>query len=92
MSWKQSNAISLEVVGPAVAVVLNAQGVNHFAREAAFLWSDLDKVRVDARNPRTGLYSDPASNAVDRKCYSVLVAADFHLQSSPVSGLRQRCC
>lgn len=78
MPWKQSNAISLEVVGPAVAVVLNAQGVNHFAWEAMFLWPDLDKVRVDARNPGTGLYRDSASNAVDRKCRSFLCAADFH--------------
>ena len=79
MPWKQSDAISLEVVGLDVAVVLNAQGVNHFAWKAVFLWPDLDKVRVDARNPRTGLYRDSASNAVDRKCYSFLRAADFHL-------------
>ena len=92
MPWKQSDAISFEVVGPAVAVVLDVQGVNHFAREAVFLWPDLDKVRVDARNPRTGLYRDSASNAVDCKCRSFLCAADFHLSSSPVSGLRQRCC
>jgi len=90
MPWKQSDAISLEVVRPAVAVVLNAQGVNHFTRKAMFLWPDLDEVRIDARNPRTGLYCDSASNAVDCKCRSVLCAADFHLQSSPVSGLRQR--
>ena len=78
MPWKQSDAISLEVVGLDVAVVLNAQGVNHFARKAVFLWPDLDKVRVDARNPRARLYRDSASNAVDRKCYSFLCAADFH--------------
>jgi anthranilate phosphoribosyltransferase len=36
------------------------------------------------------LYRDSASNAVDRKCYSFLCAADFHRSSSPVSGLRQR--
>ena len=89
MPWKQSDAISLEVVGPAIAVVLNAQSVNHFTREAVFLWPDLDEVRIDARNPRTGLYRDSASNAVDYKCRSVLCAADFHLSSSPVSGLRQ---
>ena len=86
MPWKQSDAISLEVVGPAVAVALNAQSVNRFARETMLLWPDLDKVRIDSRNPRTSLYRDSASNAVDRKCYSVLVAADFHLPSSPVSG------
>jgi len=78
MPWKQSNAISLEVVGPAVAVVLNAQSVNHFTRKSMLLWPDLDKVRIDARNPRTGLYRDSASNAVDRKCRSFLCAADFH--------------
>ena len=90
MSWKQSDAISLEVVGPAVAVVLDAQSVNDFTRKAMLLWPDLDKVRVDARNPRARLYRDSASNAVDCKCRSFLRAADFHLQSSPVSGLRQR--
>ena len=79
MPWKQSDAISLEVVGPAVAVVLNAQSVNHFARKAVFLWPDLDKVRADARNPRTGLYCDSASNAANGKCRSFLCAADFHL-------------
>ncbi len=92
MPWKQSDAISLKVVGLAVAVALNAQSVNHFAWEAMLLWPDLDKLRIDARNPRTGLYCDSASNAVDCECRSCLRAADFHLQSSPVSGLRQRGC
>ena len=87
MPWKQSDAISLEVVGLAVAVVLNAQSVNHFTRKTMFLWPDLDKVRVDTRNPRTGLYRDSASNAANRKCRSFLCAANFHLQSSPVSVL-----
>ena len=92
MPWKQPDAISLEVVGLAVAVILDAQSVNHFAGEAVFLWPDLNKVRVDARNPRTSLYRNPAPNAVDCKCRSFLCAADFHLSSSPVSGLRQRRC